>query len=185
MKKYGIGGANTQTGAKFEADTDLPTFLSSLKGYEVVKNDSSNHRTSRWLVSYKNDEIGEIFQQDGLYRYFDEIEGYNWKDHISKKLRPDDSIFVINKNTIYIIEKKYQSVAGSVDEKLQTCDFKKKQYKKLFAPLNKEVEYCYLLNYDWFSKPEYKDVLDYIISVGCSYYFDYIPLDRFGLPVPE
>jgi hypothetical protein len=36
---------------------------------------------------------------------------------------------------------------------------------------------------DWFKAPAYKDVLDYIISVGCSYYFSYIPLQKLGLPV--
>ena len=30
-----------------------------------------------------------------------------------------------------------------------------------------------------------KDVLDYIISVGCGYYFNYIPLSALGLPVEE
>ena len=120
-----------------------------------------------------------IFKKNKLYKFL-ESRGINWKDYLSKKLLPDDSIYVIIKNTLYIIECKFQKVAGSVDEKLQTCDFKKKQYKKLFSRLNIEVEYMYLLN-DWFKKPEYKDVLDYIISVGCSYYFNYIPLEKLGL----
>ena len=72
----------------------------------------------------------------------------------------------------------------SVDEKLQTCDFKLKQYRKLFAPLNKEVKYYFLLDKSWFDKPAYRDVLDYIIAVGCGYYFNYIPLDVLGLPIP-
>ena len=63
-----------------------------------------------------------------------------------------------------------------------TCDFKKKQYKRLLAPLNFEVEYIYILT-DWFKKSEYKDVLTYIHSVGCDYYFNYIPLQRLGLPI--
>ena len=62
---------------------------------------------------------------------------------------------------------------------MQTCDFKKKQYRKLLAPLNFEVEYVYILN-DWFRQPEYKDVLDYVISVGCQYYFHYLPLQKLG-----
>ena len=85
---------------------------------------------------------------------------------------------------MFIIEVKTQNVAGSVDEKLQTCDFKKKQYKKLLSQLNMEVEYICILD-DWFRKSAYKDVLDYIISVGCQYYFNYIPLHKLGLPVPE
>lgn len=64
----------------------------------------------------------------------------------------------------------------------QNGDFKKKQYKRLLASLNFEVEYIYILN-DWFKKPEYKDVLAYIHSVGCDYYFNYIPLQRLGLPI--
>lgn len=86
-------------------------------------------------------------------------------------------------NTLFIIEIKFQKVAGSVDEKLQTCDFKQKQYRKLMAQLNIEVQYIYVLS-DWFRKPEYKDSLDYIISVGCQYYFEYLPLQKLGLPVP-
>ena len=82
-----------------------------------------------------------------------------------------------------IIEVKHQEVKGSVDEKLQTCDFKKKQYIKLFSELNYKVEYIYILS-DWFRKECYKDVRDYIISVGCHYYYNYIPLQELGLPVP-
>jgi len=88
-------------------------------------------------------------------------------------------------NSVVITDKnKFQKVAGSVDEKLQTCDFKRKQYAKLMAPLNIEVEYIYILS-DWFKKLEYKDVLDYIISVGYHYYFEYLPLQKLGLPVPQ
>ena len=85
---------------------------------------------------------------------------------------------------MFIIEVKSQVVAGSVDEKLQTCDFKKKQYQKLLSKLNMEVEYVYILS-DWFRDKRYKDVLDYIQSVRCQYYFNYIPLQKLGLPVPE
>ncbi|MCA5588506.1 hypothetical protein [Campylobacter upsaliensis] len=62
------------------------------------------------------------------------------------------------------------------------CDFNKKQYQKLLSNLNMEVKYVYLLS-DWFRKLEYRDVLDYIISVNCRYYFEYIPLQIFGLSV--
>jgi len=84
----------------------------------------------------------------------------------------------------FIIEMRSQDRGGSVVEKLQTCDFKKKQYSKLMASLNIEVEYIYILS-DWFRKNIYKDTLDYIISVGCHYYFHYLPLQKLGLPVPN
>jgi hypothetical protein len=52
------------------------------------------------------------------------------------------------------------------------------------ASANIDVEYIYLLD-DWFRDEKYRDVLDYIHSVGCDYYFEYIPLYRLGLPVPS
>ena len=52
------------------------------------------------------------------------------------------------------------------------------------SQLNTEVEYIYILS-DWFRSKRYKDVLDYIISVNCQYYFEYLPLHKIGLPVPN
>lgn len=169
----GKGGGNTKTGLVFEGTTDLSEFLNSQNGYKVEGGNV-----------YFNDElVGRIFKKYGFYKFLDELK-IEWKGLISKRLLPDDSIFVIIANTLFIIECKFQQVAGSVDEKLQTCDFKRKQYQKLLAPANIEVEYIYLLS-DWFRKPEYKDVLDYIHSVHCYYFFEYIPLVKLGLPVPE
>lgn len=175
MKKGGTGGANTKTGLLYEGQVDLLTFISSKKDYSV-----KNH-----IVFYKGEEVAKTFKKFELYDYLEE-NGINYKKYISKRLLPDDSIFVIVNNTFFILEIKHQSVAGSTDEKLQTCDFKIKQYRKLLSRLNVEVQFIYILNRDWFDKPIYKDVLDYIISIaGCSYYFDYLPLHKIGLPVPE
>ena len=173
MKENGIGGANTKTGLEFEGKVDLATFLSKQKGYEV-KGDK---------VFYNNELVARVFKQHKFYEF---LEEYNikWEDIISKKLLPDNCIFVIIENTLYIIECKFQKVPGSVDEKLQTCDFKKKQYQKLLAKANIDVEYVYILS-EWFKEPKYQDVLDYIHSVRCQYYFEYIPLSKLGLPVPE
>lgn len=173
MKKGGIGGANTKTGLIFEGKTDVSTFLNAQPGYRVEKE----------KVFFEEELVARIFKKYDFYRFLEELE-INWSEIVSKRLLPDDSVFVIVNNTLSIIECKFQQVAGSVDEKLQTCDFKKKQYQKLLFRANIEVEYIYLLG-EWFRKPEYKDVLDYIISVGCHFYFEYIPLTKLGLPVPE
>lgn len=172
MIKNGKGGGNTKTGLVFEGKTDLASFLNSQKGYQVIDG----------VVYYNHEKVARIFKKRAFYRFLDEV-GVDWKKCISKPLFPDDSIYVITNNTLFIIECKYQQVGGSVDEKLQTCDFKKKEYQKLVAQLNIDVEYIYLLS-DWFKNPKYKDVLDYIISVNCHYYFEYIPLAKLGLPVP-
>lgn len=173
MVKGGKGGGNTRTGLLFEGKTDLVQFLSLQPGYDVKNS----------VVFYRGEEVARVFAKHGLYRFLDE-QGVDWKDVLSKKLLPDNCLYVIINNTLFVVECKFQQVAGSVDEKLQTCDFKKKQYQKLLSRANIDVEYVYLLS-DWFKKSEYKDVLDYVISVGCHFYFEYIPLTKFGLPLPE
>lgn len=178
MKLGGVGGANTRTGLIFEGKTSLADFLDKQEGYEVTQGVKNQYD-----VTYKSKTVAQIFVKHGLYRYLDK-HGIEWKKVLSSQLLPDDSIYVITENTVYIIEKKFQQTPGSVDEKLQTCDFKKKQYTKLFSMLNHRVEYMYLLS-DWYKKPKYRDSLDYVISMGCSYYFEYIPLKQLGLPVPD
>lgn len=190
MVKNGKGGGNTKTGLIFEGKTDLGAFLSTQKGYEIrtitenVSYNGTKQKVCVRTVFFNNEKVAELYKKNEIYTSLLKKLNINWEMYISKKLLPDDSIFVIIKNTVYIIECKHQQVGGSVDEKLQTCDFKNKEYKKLFSKANIDVEYIYLLD-DWFRNPKYKDVLDYIHSVGCDYYFEYIPLYRFGMPVPN
>ncbi len=173
MKKKGFGGGNTITGLKFERGRDILSILENTEGYSVKSN----------TIYYSGKEVAQSYRKYDLYRYL-ESQGVDYKKIISKRLLPDEALYVVINNTLFVIEMKYQEVTGSVDEKLQTCDFKKKQYKKLMAPLNIDVEFIYILS-DWFRKPEYKDVLDYVISMGCQYYFQYLPLQKLGLPVPK
>ena len=55
---------------------------------------------------------------------------------------------------------------------MKTCAFKIYEFRKLFAALGvTDVKYIYVFN-DWFKKPEYKDMLNYIKSIdGCDYIF--------------
>lgn len=174
MVKGGIGGGNTKTGLSFENEVDFITLIDKQKNYSTEDN----------KVFYNNELVAEVFKKQALYKYL-KTKGIDWEKHISAQLLPDDAIYVIINNTFFILEIKFQSGSGSTDEKLQTCDFKLKQFRKLLSELNVEVEYIYILN-EWFKASRYKDVLDYIISVqGCSYYFKYLPLHRIGLPIPE
>lgn len=177
MIKGGIGGGNTKTGLLFEKKTCLLQVLDATKGYSVK--DAKIGKT----ILYDNVVVAQCYRKHDLYKFL-KSNNVDWKALISKKLLPDDALYVIFNNTLFIIEVKIQNVSGSVDEKLQTCDFKKKQYKKLFSQLNIEIEYIYVLS-DWFKHPGYKDSLDYVISVGCHYYFEYLPLQRLGLPIPD
>lgn len=173
MIKGGKGGGNTKTGLNFEKEKDILELLGNTRGYSVKGN----------IIYYKNKEIARSYRKHDLYKFL-ETQGINWKEILSAKLLPDEALYVIVNNTMYILELKFQETPGSVDEKLQTSDFKKKQYQRLLAPLNYEVEYIYILS-EWFNSPKYKDVLAYINAVGCQYYFGYLPLQKLGLPVPK
>lgn len=174
MKKGGFGGANTKTGLHFEEKVDFLSLIQKQRGYTVKNNE----------IFYNKKSVALSFKKHGLYDYL-EKKGIDYKKFIRRKLLPDDVIFVFVNNTFFILEIKFQHGEGSTDEKLQTCDFKIKQYKKLLFELDVKVKFIYILN-DWFKKPEYKDVLDYIVSIdGCSYYFNYLPLQKIGLPVPD
>lgn len=171
MIEKGIGGGNTITGLNFENESSILSLLEKTDGYFIKNN----------IIFYENKEVARSYAKHDLYKYL-KTRGLDYKKYISKKLLPDEALYVIKNNTLFVIEIKFQKVAGSVDEKLQTCDFKKKQYKKLMSPLNVDVEYIYILS-DWFRDSSYKDTLDYIISVGCHYYFKYLPLEKIGLPI--
>lgn len=179
MKKDGTGGEKTITGLNFEKKVDLYKLLEKISGYCLKK---SKDRAGV-DVYFEGQLVARCFRKYEFYKFLAENK-IEWKKLISRKLLPDDTMLVIVRETLFIIEVKYQQVAGSVDEKLQTCDFKRKQYLKLVTPLGLKVEYVYVLS-DWFKKKEYKDVLDYIHSVNCHYKFNEIPLAWLGLPVKD
>lgn len=87
MIKNGKGGGNTKTGLVFEGKTDLATFLNSQEGYRVTDG----------VVFYNDEKVARIFKKHGFYRYLKEV-GVDWTKIISKKLLPDDSIYVAKDN---------------------------------------------------------------------------------------
>jgi len=175
----GLGGANTLTGLRFEGKVDFQKLLEEIPGYSITKISDK----AGMGVFFEGKLVARCFKKFDFYKFLDESK-IDWRNMLSKKLLPDDAMLVIVRDTLFIIEVKYQQVSGSVDEKLQTCDFKRKQYIKLVAPLGLMIEYVYVLN-DWFKKPEYRDVLDYIRSVCCHYKFNELPLAWLGLPTKQ
>ena len=171
MKKGGIGGHLTKTGLQFEELVDIDKALGDLADYEIEGN----------KVIKNSKEIAEIHSKHELYRFLKE-KGVDWEKILSKRLLPDIAVFVYASNIFYILEVKYQEVEGSTDEKLQTCDFKIKQYRKLIEnTLGYKVRYVYVLN-DWFKKEKYKDVLVYIKSIkGCDYLFNKVSNKYLGI----
>ncbi|MBS4913231.1 MAG: hypothetical protein KHZ77_03590 [Veillonella sp.] len=168
------GGANTNfNGLRFERDTSLNDALEE-KGYIV---------TSEHQVLYNGYQIGLSVNKYNFYTVFLEMHGIDYKEYNSKRWLPDECFVNFINRTVYIIEKKYQDKAGSTDVKPANCDFMKKEYEKLCNPINFYVEYIFIFN-DWFknkANEEYRDMLNYIKSVNCKYYFNTIPFEAIGL----
>lgn len=172
MKKGGVGGGKTITGLRFESRVTLEKVLSAIPNYKI----------SNDVLYFKGKKVAEFYPKNKLYKNLLEPNGIDYSKLISKKLLPDEAILILKDKTLFIIEIKFQKVAGSVDEKLQTCDFKNKQYQKLLTPLDISVKYVYVLS-DWFKDPRYKGVLDYVKSVGCYYFFNELPMEFLGLEI--
>lgn len=172
MIKGGIGGAKTKTGLKFEKRVNIGILFERLKGYSL-----KGHQ-----VFFEQELVAELYKKHSFYKKFLQPKGTKPEKLLSKRLLPDQVVFVVNTSTVFVVEIKFQNCEGSVDEKLQTCDFKKKSYEKLVKPLGYNLEYVYVLN-DWFRNKKYADTLEYISSVNCHYFFNEIPLDFLGLPV--
>lgn len=168
---YGGGSKTNLNGLKFEQETSLKEAILKLKGYSVNNGD----------IYFEGVHIGIIAGKNALYTKLLIPNGIQYENILSKKLLPDEAIYIKSTKRVYIIEKKFQNCAGSVDEKLQTCDFKRRQYEKLFNPIGIKSFYLYVLS-DWFKQEQYKDVLQYIIDRDCHYFFNEIPLDFLELP---
>lgn len=154
------GGAQTNiNGLTFERNMDLLTVIDTLPSFHTIGNQ----------ILFNGNLVGEHFSKYGLYNDYLISNNINWQDYISSRLLPDDVI--ITQRACYIIEKKFQNVAGSVDEKLTTFDFKTQQYQKMFTPLGKQVYFYYLLS-DWFQQPKYRDHLQYIRDNQADYFFN-------------
>jgi hypothetical protein len=167
--RFGGGARTNANGLYFEQTISLDAALIDagyiIRGVEVFN---------------ENSQIGLSVQKHDFYKYFLELNRIDFTRYNSKKWLPDECFVNLETNMVYIIEKKFQNCAGSVDEKLPNCDFKKKEYKKLCHPIGFNVEYLYVFN-NWFMHSVYRDTLEYIEDVGCYYFYNEIPLDFLGL----
>ena len=134
-------------GQIFESKTNFYTILNGDNTFQYIE----KYKFKKWLLNNYDIDIKSIW---------------------SKNLLPDEALYNKDLNTIFIIEKKYQSCPGSVDEKLQTCAFKKWQYNKIEKITGIKIEYIYCFN-DWFEDSKYDDVKDFIILNGCFWFYDY------------
>jgi len=75
--------------------------------------------------------------------------------------QPDEAYVDTQRKKIIIIEKKFQQCGGSVCEKIQSGEFKRRQYQKMYPQF--ELHYVYCLS-SWFKKncaAEIDDLVNY------------------------
>lgn len=156
-------------GLNFEKDTDLRTILSENNHGHIMSGDL--------ILNEDGTPYARLCRKHSLYKFLREEFGINPSVRISKKLLPDEAMYFYETKTLLIIEKKFQEVVGSADEKPRACDFMKWIYSRLVADAGVKVEMVYLFN-DWFKKPEYADLLLYMRDHNVRCYFNEIPMNE-------
>lgn len=173
---HGGGAKTNKNGLRFEQTTSLKD---ALQYYNFILNPISSNRKSIGYEVYNEQKlIGYSVPKQALYSCFLAPRGIDYRQYNSKQWLPDECFINEITKTAFIIEKKFQSSSGSVDEKLPSCHFKKREYEKLFFPLGYPVVFIYVFN-DWFQHSMYRDTLQYIEDMGCYYFFNEIPLTVF------
>ena len=134
----GAGGSNTnKNGIPYEILTELNT------EYNVI---SHNKYSKQIIFNNNKNKLFILTKQGQLFKYMNNYIDKNIsKAHGCKN--PDECFIDEISNIIFIIEKKFQQVNGSVCEKIQTPDFKIWQYNRTFP--NFKIVYIYCLS-DWF-----------------------------------
>jgi len=169
MRKGGKGGARTnETGLAFEFRTSLEALLVQA-GYQVVDG----------VIFRDFVEVGELAAKSKINKFLKKRNAIVEPPRVGK-LEPDEAIYVSHCDTLFIIEKKFQSVEGSTDEKIQTAVYKVHYYNMLLEGTGVKLKFLYLLN-DWFKKEKYNLVIEWLLENGVAVYFEEIPLSELEL----
>lgn len=171
--EHGGGAKTNDNGLRFEDRTNLINTLDLHPDIEIVDGNKIYHcKRFQGYYTEKHKYYSEFLQPKLNFK------DLHWNEFVSKKYLPDSVIVNENTKKVFIIEKKYQARSGSVDEKLQTCDFKKGVYSKMNDAVGYSTEYFYLLN-SWYTHEQYNDVKEYIHAVGCKYFINHIDFEEF------
>lgn len=135
----GAGGSKTnKTGLSYEKLTNIDNM------FEIIEKDKFSCK----IKFNKNDNIFIRINKSNLFKYMEKNTDKGVKKAHGCK-NPDECYINENTKTMFIIEKKFQQVSGSVCEKIQTPDFKIWQYSRTFPKYN--IVYIYCLS-EWFFK---------------------------------
>jgi len=159
-KGNGAGGKNTnKTGLHYEKITDLDTHFTII---EEMKTPNA------LKIKFEGDD--KVFFRAVKNNFFkllqDEIRTDINQAHGCKS--PDECYIDFKNNNIFIIEKKFQQVGGSVCEKIQTPDFKMWQYNRLF---DSQFKICYMYCLSSWFETNCRAELEYLEYKDIPYFF--------------
>ncbi len=168
-KGTGAGGANTNAhGLPYELYTDLSdsyTECQDLSKATPEKKPKNPMKTVKFAGYDKHVYVGNksAFHKGmellGFPMVLSVALGITQPAHGCRQ--PDEAYVDTHRKKIIIIEKKFQQCGGSVCEKIQSGDFKRRQYQKMYPQF--EVHYVYCLS-SWFKKncaAEIDDLVNY------------------------
>ena len=127
--RYGGGSRTNRNGLHFEQTTSLNEALRNA-GFEI---------RDYYDVYFNGQLIGHSINKAEFSTVFLRANGINDRLINSKRWEPDEAFINESNRTVYIIEKKFQSKSGSVDEKLATFPFKIYEYQKLLDPIEYDI----------------------------------------------
>ena len=139
-KGTGAGGAKTnENGKEFEKITSIEEHLEK-NNFKKVK---FGLGTSHYYYISEDNAI-TYFTQQGLKKMYKEFNIWRY---------PDEAYMITKNGTtvLKILEKKNQNAEGSVDEKLQCGEFRKREYHEMFKGTIDKVELAFCLS-EWFYK---------------------------------
>lgn len=169
MKKDGFGGANTnKTGLPFERSTKLADALLNA-GFNIVGS----------TVLRGQVPVAQLVGKSAIHQFLSEKGTIHSMPRVGR-LEPDDALYVHETDTLFVIEKKWQEVEGSTDEKIQTAAYKMYYYNYLLEGSGIKLRFIYLLN-DWFKREKYTLVISWLQKNGVDVHFNTLPLEELDL----
>ncbi len=143
-KGTGAGGANTNiNGLSFEEKTSIEPYLEK---YKYIKKEIKIKQRKGVYYEYNNNDITIIYFKKNSFKLYFEKEF-----KINTYRQPDEAYLINNKGTfiLKILEKKNQNVEGSVEDKLKTGAFNRREYE-LMVNIHNEykftVIYCFCVS---------------------------------------
>jgi hypothetical protein len=147
----------------FKNGINYEKYTSLKNNITVISNTNKFYQT----IKFNNSDKKFIHaSKSGLFKYMKSIKRMNGSIKPAHGCKSPDECFIDESTKkIFIIEKKFQSVAGSACEKIQTPDFKIWQYRRLFPVYT--IMYIYCLS-SWFEH-NCKSELEYLDNKNIKY----------------